>query len=439
MKAKNIIEAASKSNLSSSDIPIITNEARDRAMVKVFNKLLREKVPLKSIVNAIEAFDNTNTYEVRAHLHLLTLQDICKKKKTIFIKRMKLNHFNCISNISNAYTEVTIPDILRAIDEHIEDFEGRMTLEDWTHILNTINESPLTDAEASKYSNNERLKEAFEVFNEELEEYHLPYFKKYVKMMIKMCRRQNAIEERTWLRPRDNSDRKIPTIFPLLPSNKEAVKLLLQGVVVPPDEETERMNKILLQESIQQLKHEQGEVTQDDIDEITSIIEKYDRRRKKPIDNIGPLYCIAPFRTKMEYLRPFIDFKEEEFIDDIELFRMYGPCNPMWKKEDNHMCNTFYAGCRMLLCDYNCNYKCDSDDDILNEDDYERTWFKGECDGCGVEIEKEEHCLRLPLRNGSWDKCLCGKKCLIASITCDFQAVMVGSMLSQLDEFGIYY
>ncbi len=101
-------------------------------------------------------------------------------------------------------------------------------------------------------------------------------------------------------------------------------------------------------------------------------------------------------------------------IDDLELFRLFGPKNglvPIYN--DNSICFST-GGCRMHTCNHISNEN--DDDDVFDtytpivNNDYD--WFSFNCDYCLKKIKNKEYCIRKPKITGGWEGCYCSIECL---------------------------
>jgi hypothetical protein len=96
---------------------------------------------------------------------------------------------------------------------------------------------------------------------------------------------------------------------------------------------------------------------------------------------------------KQRLFEEFIKKKTAEKLEnDIDVFRWYGPNNPLYG-ESSFM---FTA------------------DDYDYDEDSERTldWFRGACDICHRRIRKRVHAVRMPFPMGGWYGCYCSFPCL---------------------------
>lgn len=99
-------------------------------------------------------------------------------------------------------------------------------------------------------------------------------------------------------------------------------------------------------------------------------------------------------------------FQEQrrKMVQDIVLFRLYGPAHPIANQHLNtEYISDRFGGCRMFLCDL---FDHDDEDEELVYD-----WFKGSCDYCHKRIRVRWHAVRLPKLTGGWKNCYCSWEC----------------------------
>ena len=120
-------------------------------------------------------------------------------------------------------------------------------------------------------------------------------------------------------------------------------------------------------------------------------------------------------------------------VDDIDIFRRYGPVNTAYKRcEWDHSVCSKYGGCRMLLC----NEYANNDDDFEIED-HVSDWWTGRCDYCGCVIQKKQYALRMPVLEGGWQGCYCSLSCITEIVPNKAVAFGIAMIKVQLDEIGI--
>lgn len=147
-------------------------------------------------------------------------------------------------------------------------------------------------------------------------------------------------------------------------------------------------------------------------------------------DGLISQYCISMLSEKCQLLN-HAGYKIE--CNDIPIFREYGPVNTLYNSSsdslpDDHKCAKL-GGCRMLSC--TCFERSDQEDEIVEK------WFYGSCDICKVIIEKEEYAFRLPLDQGGWIGCYCHGDCAKPDIQNNYQAILFGRVIEQLETIGI--
>ena len=146
-------------------------------------------------------------------------------------------------------------------------------------------------------------------------------------------------------------------------------------------------------------------------------------------------YAISLYSEKCDLLKESMDVPD---IDDIGIFREYGPVNMLQTTadhEDESICSK-YGGCRMLLC--NCSDSVSfAYDDLLSDYDYQLDWFTGECAECDRSISRRHHSVRKPLLHGGWEGCFCSIECVTAATEENNNLVLIGRIKEQLETVGI--
>lgn len=127
-------------------------------------------------------------------------------------------------------------------------------------------------------------------------------------------------------------------------------------------------------------------------------------------------------RLTLEYLNRQYISQVVGLIENEDLHRIYGPCNPHNNVvfTDDDICSKF-GGCRMMTC-----YQFELDDldesevDITQENPafFEIWWTnaEGRCQKCSKPILKKCHAVRQPLIGGGWKGCYCSVMCMIECI-----------------------
>lgn len=120
--------------------------------------------------------------------------------------------------------------------------------------------------------------------------------------------------------------------------------------------------------------------------------------------------------------------------DDVELFRLFGPDNPL---VDTTYYEIKYRRSRMFYCEY-------FDFDEENNEFYD--WFVGYCEQCYNRIRYRWYALRLPLPHGGFKGCFCSHKCLndavktkeaLTGVPDIALRVMVDEMIDDIENLGI--
>lgn len=139
------------------------------------------------------------------------------------------------------------------------------------------------------------------------------------------------------------------------------------------------------------------EILTEGLESLGISIEDIDETKKV----LGARLSIATDKDKIELLNPIMEKKAlNDKQQDIELFRLLGPDNPIIDADLNSLKNYKY---RMFLCDI-----FDYDDEI---DDY-NDWFNGVCEQCHLRIKERWHSVRMPNPTGGWKGCYCSIECL---------------------------
>lgn len=120
--------------------------------------------------------------------------------------------------------------------------------------------------------------------------------------------------------------------------------------------------------------------------------------------------------------------------NDVELFRLFGPDNPLVNSSYNEV---KYRRSRMFYCEYF---------DFDEEENEFYDWFVGYCEQCYNKIKYRWYALRLPLPHGGFRGCYCSHKCLndavetreaLTGIPDIALRVMVDEMINEIEKNGI--
>ena len=139
---------------------------------------------------------------------------------------------------------------------------------------------------------------------------------------------------------------------------------------------------------------------------------------------------------RLQLMKPILIGNTNRYLsDDVELFRILGPCNAVYGADltTDHICSR-YGGCRQFFC--LCVETIDPEDDVIYED---IDWFTGHCQVCLNRIRNRYFAIRKPLVHGSWKGCYCSFECLRE----DYDQPEIGAMAiieaveKQMNEIGI--
>lgn len=100
----------------------------------------------------------------------------------------------------------------------------------------------------------------------------------------------------------------------------------------------------------------------------------------------------------------YLELSRYQMQEDLELFRLLGPSNHGINANSNQL---VLGGPRMLK----------GGDWDFDEDDNKVSWFRGNCDQCGLKIRKKCFALRKPVKEGGWSNCFCSFPCLKKDVT----------------------
>lgn len=124
-------------------------------------------------------------------------------------------------------------------------------------------------------------------------------------------------------------------------------------------------------------------------------------------------------RLTLEYLNRQYISQTVGLIENKDLHRIYGPCNPHNNVvfTDDDICSKF-GGCRMMTCyQFELEDMDESEVDITQENPafFEIWWTnaEGRCQKCSKPILKKCHAVRQPLLGGGWKGCYCSVMCMI--------------------------
>lgn len=134
------------------------------------------------------------------------------------------------------------------------------------------------------------------------------------------------------------------------------------------------------------------------------------------------VYLFSTYEGKCAILGQPVDVHiNSQYIED---FRRLGPLNP----SENSSCRR-YGGCRMLVCQ-----------EFTHENsDHPKKWFQNqECIMCGSLIARQKFALRKPLVEGGFVGCYCSFSCLKDNCEDYFESYLMGMMMTQIKEIGIY-
>lgn len=144
-------------------------------------------------------------------------------------------------------------------------------------------------------------------------------------------------------------------------------------------------------------------------------------------------YSISTLEQKLKLLTGIIGEIDVSLINDIKLFRLYGPCNSMSDMEitrgdpdDDSNCH-LYGGCRMMICD--CVDNVEEED---GEGLYDYYWFTGMCEYCRLKIKHPHYALREPILYGGWSGCFCSLSCISSSMK--EKDALSGALLDRMEE-----
>lgn len=149
---------------------------------------------------------------------------------------------------------------------------------------------------------------------------------------------------------------------------------------------------------------------------------------------------IATVKDRKEMIRPYLENKIiNNRYNDITLFRIYGPCNPVL--ESGISLDTPLSEFRMLT------------DNTFNSIDYSTgtiirnpDWFLGYCQQCFQKIKKRCYAIRIPRVYGGFIGCFCSKRCILKNDDyfdiekdepTEIQLNMIELLEQELLEYGI--
>ncbi|CAH6418149.1 Hypothetical protein HVR_LOCUS24 [uncultured virus] len=170
-------------------------------------------------------------------------------------------------------------------------------------------------------------------------------------------------------------------------------------------------------------------------------------RNNEVRDTLITQYAISTIPEKILMLS---QVRTIEPVDDIEIFREYGPVNSIYSvvAEDasiedetsaNYVCGK-YGGCRMITCsEFETMYADGEEIDVCAIEEHTRhiDWFRNSCDRCLTYIPKRHYAVRRPLLHGGWKGCFCSFEHMTEGVTDPQVALMIGRMKEQMYRIGI--
>ena len=141
----------------------------------------------------------------------------------------------------------------------------------------------------------------------------------------------------------------------------------------------------------------------------------YETHGKRPADLIKDIvigqYNALSLNQKYTILEKYINYIDNDSINkDASLFIRLGPTASIIGLEPDPIND------RMFVL----NNDVDEDRDDFELDDngmpYVKDWFVGYCQECDLKIRRRWHAVRVPLKYGGWEGCMCSWKCVKRSI-----------------------
>jgi len=160
-------------------------------------------------------------------------------------------------------------------------------------------------------------------------------------------------------------------------------------IITEPPKGTPDYNQISIDDAIDLLTAglEETGITIENIEKSKEFIRSY--------------LAVASQDEKRQLLEPYLEKKYlSELQDDLELFRVLGPANPIY---DSVLGQMSLGGCRMFTCSV---FDYDEEDDSYDD------WFIGNCESCLKRIRNRWHAIRMPRPAGGWVGCYCSFECL---------------------------
>lgn len=204
-----------------------------------------------------------------------------------------------------------------------------------------------------------------------------------------------------------------PEVEHKLPSPEEAAILLTQGLTESSITESAIQNTNIIPEHLREFR-----------EKLTNTYSSMSNEERKEL-----------------FKKLFLSWDREVMQDDITLFRLYGPVNPLFGIDlsEEDPCS-IYGGCRMFTC---VDYVNQEESDLNYEDavtEYQSAdWFTGSCNNCLHRIAAKHYSVRRPLETGGWIGCYCSIQC--AKEACSVQEILQVYLLKifkkQLNKYGI--
>lgn len=423
------------------------SDNKDDEVLKLINELNNDE--LKSLLTYLE---ETRKDDIRTYLTLLIHPNITREQIIRIITVMNIHFYNELAYMIFIPYESNVRRILNIVlklEEYRSYLKGaKLTYDDWERLYELTYNSDVSDEIKREYLKDHNFpQEIIELVNDEMkhnakfmkhiaDDYHNLVLRNYFKINMKCI--LNKISPRpNWLiknTPHSNPDSEVPYI----PINlmKEMNKDMEEGMKTFEENVLDASTNILFENVLEDLYKEQGELTEEDLNEVKmKLIDDF----KDEYNKFYAIFAISTIKDKMLLLKNIEDspYADKEIYDDTEDFQMFGPINPCWD-DNNHGCHSI-GGCRMFLCNYaepfntldqEGNYIETPDDEIMEEDiNY---WFSGRCNTCNYRILYPEYCLRLPLEGGSWRGCYCSFECLDKVSKTPKESIMVNIMREQI-------
>ena len=413
----------------------------------IFKKLLLFALNTKPfnsdlLKDVITHFENSNFYDIKCELEALLF--LGKEDQKIIMEIYDISFYNELFYLISVPYSVNNSKVLKII-LIFEEFKkylrhNNLSKNDWKNLYDSTYNTDISSEIKTEYLKDQNFpEELISLVNDEMkqnasttymrdivDDYHNLELREYFKLRMKGTMKIVA-EKPSWIIPfnRNIKDEEVPYI-PMK---------LIEKIKEPSDSsfktlEDNIMNKstdILIESTMEDLFRENGEVTEDDMIELKSIIlEEF----KEEYNNIYPIFAISSVKDKILMIKNLkIENTDNiEIYDDTDVFRVYGPVNPSWT-DNNHGCNSL-GGCRMFVCNFNETFE---EEEYELEDDVEFTWFKRNCMNCGSKIISMKYAIRQPLQGGGWNGCYCSFECLENIPLKSKEKIMVEMMKEQLN------